>query len=312
MNTIVVAISEPSTTFNLLPPVCVSQDYRIMFHRAPHVEISEGEANCNFDYHVDFGLHPDEISSLYLGKKYIHLPRQTRTAQMATIDKFNKTKMSDIRIHAPFSYVASFGEDVSVIPMARFGIPRAESVVLKHQYGARGSNQIIVPKHLLSSVLNGIAGRTGAEIKKRFPTLIYSPMPNPDKVLFESTNAIFVCDYIEDVSREYRVLVAGDDLYLRQREISHGDYPQANLDLRSTKPIHYRPIHKTLDEKQIKLLKGFVDYAGIKFGSIDVYVTDKRRLGIFEYSNEFGIHAEDPSFIRPLLVSTIENLIVSE
>ena len=312
MNTIVVAITEPGSTLNLLPPVYLSSEYRIVFHRAPHVEIKKGEAICNFDYHIDFGFHADEVSSLYLGKRYIHLPRLSRTAQMATIDKFNKTKLFNIRIHAPFSYSASFGEDVPIIELSRFGIPNSERVVVKHQYGARGNNQIVVPKHLLSSVLREIIGKTSEEIKERFPSLTYSPMPNKEHVPFSSTDAIFVCDYIENVSREYRILVAGDTLYLRQRQIKHGEYPQANLDLNTTKPIQYQLAEKVLNDEQLKLLRGFVDYANIKFGSIDVYITENRRLGIFEYSNEFGIHAEDPAFIRSLLITAVTNLIVSK
>ena len=312
MNPIIVAISEPAVTLNLLPPVYETPNYCIIFHRSPHVEISKGEAICNFDYHIDFDYRPDEVSMLYLGKKYIHLPRLSRTAQMATIDNFNKTKLHDIRVHAPFSYAASFGKDVPIMHLSRFGIPAAERVVIKHQYGARGNDQIIVPKHLLSSVLKFIVGKTSDEIKERFPSLIYSPTLNNERVLFNSTDAIFVCDYIENVSREYRILVAGDTLYLRQRQIKHGEYPQANLDLNTTKPIQYQLAEKVLSDKQIELLRGFVNYADIKFGSIDVYVTENRRLGIFEYSNEFGMHAEDPSFIRSLLITAVENLIVSE
>ena len=311
MKQYIVAISDDnSPSFDLLPPVyTVDNKFSILFHHYPKMEIVGDDVSCNFDYYIDFGMGVDEIAEAYFDDKYINIPRISKRMQTATIVKFNKTRDTASKIAYPRNYITQYDNNASVLAIAQVGVPQTDRVLIKHQFGARGDNQVIVPKHMLSSFLNKAQGKNVNEVQEMFPDLIYSKLTKKDTPMYPTIGSMYVCDFIDDVVSEWRIIISGTLKYVRTRTISNGDYPQANLDLKSSKPLEYTNLSVEFSESEVELIEDFITFSGLKYGSLDIYKNQNGDIGIFEYSNEYGIHAEDPVFIRKLLITTVTEIL---
>lgn len=287
----------------------------VMFHNNPLVDFDGRTINKNFDYHIDFRLKENRFHSNLLPGRYFHFPRLKRMTQYIELYHFNQSNQGkENPIYIPEFYTATqrTGEHVA---MANFSLPKSEKVVIKHQFGARGSNQVVVPSNMLTTLLKHTRGLTIGEVKKKFPDLIYSDGTKLDEVFFNKPSDLFISELVPEVRTEWRLLVGGSGIYARERSIKQGPYPQANLDhnVFPTLPVvNYEPIEDVFEEQLVNTLRDLVKYINLPLGSIDLFLTQDNRYGIFEYSTQFAFVGADNHFIRQLLLDGISSVVCKD
>ena len=285
----------------------------VMFHQSPRVDFDGKNIVKNFKVHLDFRLKRDTFHSQLLPNAYFHFPREKRMQQYINIFHSNKQRaQNNTELFIPNFYLSTerHGEHVTV---TNFALPTEGSLVIKEQFGARGGQQIVVPVNMLTSLLKHTKGLTMAEVKDKFPDLIYSESTNWDKVFFKKPTELFISDLIPNVKQEWRLLVGGDDIYGREREIKPGSYRQANLELNkfhNVPEVKYEPIENMFDENLVNSLKDFVNFIDLPLGSLDLFLTEDGKYGLFEYSVQYGFHGTNPQFIRQLHLDGIRKVIL--
>ena len=312
-NTTVIAVTNSfNDTVTLLPPSAnIPGVGTVLFHNNPRVEFDGVENVRNFDQHIDFKITKNKLHSELMGGLYHHYPRLKRRTQYLNVFKFNLSRPIEQQLTIPHYYMATLrdGEHVAI---ANFGIPKCEKVVIKEQLGARGSNQIVVPTNMLTTLLKHSKGKTLGEVKDMFPDLIYTDNSNWDMMFFDEPSDLFISELISNVKSEYRLLVGGDKIYGRERTIKQGPYPQANLDtdkFHTVQDVIYDNIEDMFDESLVKTLYEFVEYIDLPIGSVDLYATVDGTWGIFEYSTQFAFHGANPNFIKQLLLDGVKQVI---
>lgn len=316
-NTVVAVTNSFNDTVTLLPPsVHISGIGNIIFHNNPRIEFDGNIVHSNFDYHIDFRIKKDKLHNELVGEKYSHYPRLKRMTQYLNVFKFNQSRIPSTlpKIIIPQYYLATLreGEHVAI---TNFGIPECGSVVIKEQLGARGSNQVVVPSNMLTTLLKHSKGKTLGEVKDMFPDLIYTDNSNWDLMFFDDPNDIFISELITNVRSEYRLLVGGENVYGRERTIKAGPYPQANLDTDKFHTVHevkYDRVEDMFDSEIVKMIYDFVEYIDLPIGSIDLYSTTDGNWGIFEYSTQFAFHGANPNFIKQLLLDGVKQVLTRQ
>ena len=284
----------------------------VMFHNNPCIEFDGHALKKNFDYHIDFNLSTNKLHSELLPDEYISYPRLRRQTQYIKISRYNNNRPENaVPLHIPKFYISTnrSGEHLAI---ANYGLPTTDKVVIKDSMGARGSNQIVVPTNMLTTLLKHSKGLTFGEIKIKFPDLIYSDNSNWDKVLFNTPADIFISDLIPSVAKEWRLLVGGNNIYGREREIKPGPYRQANLNLdiiQTVPDVKYTHIEEMFDNELVISLYGLINSIDLPIGSLDLYITEDGQYGLFEYSSQYAFHAADPHFIRKLHLDGIDKII---
>lgn len=312
-NTTIVAVTNSyNDTVTLLPPSVTIDDIgHVTFHNNPRVEFDGVTNVTNFNHHVDFRITKNKLHAELMGDRYHHYPRLKRRTQYLNVFKFNENRPVELQITIPHYYMATLreGEHVAI---ANFGIPKCDKVVIKEQLGARGSNQVVVPTNMLTTLLKHSKGKTLAEVKDMFPDLIYTDNSNWDMLFFDNPNDLFVSELITNVKSEYRLLVGGDTIYGRERTIKAGPYPQANLDtdkFHTVQEVTYEPIENMFDDELVNTMYAFAEFIDLPIGSIDLYSTTDGKWGIFEYSTQFAFHGANPNFIKQLLLDGIKKVL---
>lgn len=285
---------------------------KAMFHNNPLVDFNGREIVRNFDYHFDFALKQNRFHKDLLPHNYFHFPRLKRMTQYINIYHFNeayKDKHDEIFIPEFYTATQRAGEHVT---MANFSLPQGDKVVIKEQFGARGSNQVVVPSNMVTTLLKHSKGLTMAEVKVKFPDFIYSDGTTWDKVMFEKPSDLFISQLVPSVKSEWRLLVGGDKIYGRERMIKQGPYPQANLDhdvFVTVPEVKYELIENMFSEELVSALHDLTDFIGLPIGSIDLFLTEDGRYGIFEYSTQFAFMGADNNFIRQMLLDGLWRVI---
>lgn len=314
MKTTIVAVTNSyNDTVTMLPPSAYIDGIgHVTFHNNPRLEF-DGEMNVtNFGYHIDFRITKNKLHAELMGNMYHHYPRLKRRTQYLNVFKFNQDRSIESQITIPHYYMATLreGEHVGI---TNFGIPKCDKVVIKEQLGARGSNQVVVPTNMLTTLLKHSKGKTLGEVKDMFPDLIYTDNSNWDMLFFDNPNDLFVSELISNIKSEYRLLVGGDKIYGRERTIKAGPYPQANLDtdkFHTVQEVNYEPIEDMFDESLVETLYAFAEYIDLPIGSIDLYSTTDGKWGIFEYSTQFAFHGANPNFIKQLLLDGVKQVLL--
>lgn len=284
----------------------------VMFHQNPRVDFDGREIVKNFDAHIDFRLKRDTFHQQLLPNNYFHFPRHKRMRQYINLFQYNAQREKDaVELFVPNFYLSTerHGEHVTI---TNFALPASDKVVIKEQFGARGSNQIVVPSNMVTSLLKHTKGLTMTEVKTKFPDLIYSESTVWDKIFFKKPTDLFISDLVPGVKQEWRLLVGGDQIYGRERVIKPGPYPQANLELATfhTVPeVVYDPIENMFDEALVKSLKDLINFIDLPLGSVDLFLTSDGKYGIFEYSTQFAFNGASPQFIRKIHLDGIEKVL---
>lgn len=315
MSNITVAVTNSfNDTVTMLPPSAYIEGFgQVNFHNNPRLEFDGATISRNFDHHIDFRITKNKLHQELLDERYNHYPRLKRRTQYLSVYQFNKDRRLDDQITIPHYYMATLreGEHVGI---TNFGIPNCKKVVIKEQLGARGSNQVVVPTNMLTTLLKHSKGKTLGEVRDMFPDLIYTDNSNWEMMFFDDPNDLFISELITNVKSEYRLLVGGDKVYGRERTIKAGPYPQANLEIdkfHSVQEVKYEPIEDMFDETLVKTLYDFVAFIDLPIGSVDLYSTTDGTWGIFEYSTQFAFHGANPNFIRQLLLDGVKQVLQS-
>lgn len=315
-NTTIVAVTNSyNDTVTLLPPKAYIEGVgEVTFHNNPRLEFDGTTNVTNFDNHIDFRITKNKLHSELMGNNYHHYPRLKRRTQYLNVFKFNQGRSPEECITIPHYYMATLreGEHVAI---TNFGIPKCDKVVIKEQLGARGSNQVVVPTNMLTTLLKHAKGKTLGEVKDMFPDLIYTDNSNWDMMFFDDPNDLFISELIGNVKSEYRLLVGGDTIYGRERTIKQGPYPQANLDtdkFHTVQDVVYDTIDNMFDETLVKTLYAFAKFIDLPIGSIDLYSTTDGNWGIFEYSTQFAFHGANPNFIKQLLLDGVKQVLTRQ
>ena len=316
MQDLIIAVTNSyNDTVTMLPPVGELEGIgEAIFHNNPRIEFDGRDIKRNFDFHFNFELKGNKLHEELLPDNYFHYPRPNRATQYIKISNFNKVYTNlDAKIFIPRFYLATAntGEHVAITD---FGLPTCDKVVIKRTRGARGSNQMVVPTNMLTTLLKHTKGLTLGEVKQKFPDLIYSDGSNYDEIWYEQPSDIFISELITGVTNEWRLLVGGDNIYARERTIKVGPYNQANLDLdlfHNIPEVKYLPIAEMFDEKLVETLHKLVKYIDLPVGSLDLFKTEDGRIGIFEFSTQYAFHGADPHFVRKLLMDGIASVIIN-
>lgn len=313
-NILTVAVSNSfNDTVTMLPPeTYIDGVGDVRFHNNPRIEFDGSVVSSNFDIAIDFRITKNKLHS-ELGIAYKHYPRLKRRTQYLNVFKFNKDRELSEQIVIPKYYMATHreGEHVAI---TNFGLPNCEKVVIKEMLGARGSNQIVVPTNMLTTLLKHAKGKTLGEVKEMFPDLIYTDNSNWDMLMFDNPSELFISELITNVKSEYRILVGGHGIYVRERIIKAGPYPQANLEtdkFHSVQEVIYSNIEEVFDPELVKTIYEFVKFIDLPLGSIDLYSTMDGKWGIFEYSTQFAFMGANPNWIRQILLDGIKKIILS-
>lgn len=296
---------------SMLPPSFEKDGVQYIIHKNPNVEFNGTDIVKNFDFHIDFSLKQNKMHKALLKDCYWHSTRQKRFEQFLNVYHFNREHSCSMLF--PKSYLAT--ERAGNIVMAtNYGIPDCVKVVIKEQYGAKGSNQIVVPTNMLVTLLKHGRGMTYGELRQKFPDLIYTENSDWDKIFCDKPTDLFISELLTNIDREYRLLVSGNKIYGRSRVIKQGPYPQANLETdkwNNIPTVNYDPIEEMFDKTLVNVLYKFIKYVDMKLGSIDLFFTKEGEWGIFEYSTQYAFHGADPSFIRQLHVDALVSILQS-
>ena len=311
--TIIAITNSYNDTVTMLPPSAHIEGIgQVIFHNNPRVEFDGSTIHKNFDFHVDFRITKNKLHNELLPHEYSHYPRLKRRTQYLNVFKFNEGRTPDSQITIPHYYMATLreGEHVGI---TNFGLPKCDKVVIKEMLGARGSNQVVVPTNMLTTLLKHSKGKTLGEVKEMFPDLIYTDNSNWDIHFFDEPSELFISELITNVKAEYRLLVGGNKIYGRERMIKAGPYPQANLEtdkFHTVQEVAYEPIEDMFDEALVKTLYEFVEYIDLPIGSVDLYSTTDGTWGIFEYSTQFAFMGANPQWIRDLIIAGIKKVVL--
>lgn len=314
MSDLIIAVTNSYNDTVTMVPVetTMPTGHTAMFHNGPMVDFDGRTVKRNFDYHFDFRLKGNRFHRDLLPGRYFHFPRLKRMTQYVKLFHFNERFAGEhVEIFIPEFYTATQkqGEHVAI---TNFSLPKSDKVVIKEQFGARGSNQVVVPSNMVTTLLKHSRGLTMAEVKTKFPDLIYSEGTNPDAIFFNKPADLFMSELVPAVKNEWRLLVGGDKIYGRERVIKQGPYPQANLDhdvFPTVQTVVYEPIEDMFDEALVKTLHAMVDFIKLPLGSVDLFLTQDGRYGIFEYSTQFAFHGADNHFIRQLLLDGMDKVL---
>lgn len=210
-------------------------------------------------------------------------------------------------------------------------------VIVRSLRGANGLGMFRIPYGVLNSALyfvslhnNDVDG-----FKKAYTSASLSPA-SKDSIVYES-NCVIVTEYLTDVKNEYRVVIIGDyiTIYKRNRTVKDNELVQANINkdtyfnIPTTHTMVYNNCESTYTEETqsyldlpveqynviLSLTRFMIKHLPMVYGSLDFYLKDNGDVGIFEFSNQFGVavtptattvlyHTE---FIKKLVIEYLEN-----
>ena len=313
---IVGLVHEYVNNITMLPPMhdFVDSVGPVIFHGQPLAELRNRQIVSNVDALLDFRFDADPTARQIFGNKYYRYRKPSKMTQHFKILEFNGIH-TGYTVNTPRQFVSwSKGLSNHAHPLSDFGILDCANVVIKPQYGARGSNHIVVPSHMVQTLLKHVTKQTGAELQKTYPDIIVSRGSVEDKPIFAKFDDMVITEKLEHLLQEWRLLFSAGKIYCREREITPGEYSQSNLCVdvvRNISEVTYTPLEETNFPQDLQdYLIGLVKFIKLPFGSIDLYLTAEGEYGIFEYSEQFGFHGANHQFIRQLHLDGIEQILI--
>ena len=290
-----------------LPPHLTIDDVDVLIHFNPMVRLEGNRFSCNCDIALDLtnpGDDPDVLLEAALDDQYYHIPRLRKSHQYAKLlsarNRAGESFLAELVIPPMLTAsITAHGGRNTMNPIDRlgssFGLGAGEVIermVVKPENGARGQGQALVPIDQLRPFFNDL-GLPLSELKKRYPDVVFTKHdPNGQEKEEDPKLADLgtwtITEYIDDIDEEYRVLIAGDKIYISSRDRSKGEFPQANVDLdmipedkefseiQSSNPLH-------------SLVADIANVFNLRLGSIDLFKTTADCYGFFECCPQFGL-----------------------
>lgn len=321
MNTpkIIGVVYQYLNNLSMLPPKYNYENSvgEVVFHSDPRAELQHGTIVANVDALLDFRMDIDIAITQVFGNMCYNYRKPSKQTQHFRLIRFNETYGQEglYKLETPRQFVTWAGtHQDDAHPLSRFGVIDCKQVVIKPQYGARGSNHVVVASHMVQTLLKSITTQTGEELLQAFPGIILSRGSCLTEPLFDDLSDLVITEKLEHVLQEWRLLFAAGKIYSRERHITPGEYAQSNLcvDVNPNIPeVYYTPLKETDFPQELKdYLSEFVKFIKLPFGSVDLYLTAEGNYGIFEYSEQFGFHGANHAFIRQLHLDGIEQILI--
>jgi len=294
-DTLIVALNGVDVSDNILgvmPRFSVSET-EVIVHYSPVYDVATGDKN--FDILIDMQDYHSSPYFKYLSHEnfYFSNPRYSKTEQAIKIARASKGLESFKNVKTYLTLrngPAPEGKriyEVSTTPSSPNGM-----VVVKLEDGARGLGQVVIPAFQLQRFL-ALAGdaKDSKELREWFPDIILGRLENEKKLgnLF-GKYSVMVCEYVDNITQEYRILFNGFDFKGYWRTRNDNEYSQANIDLSN----HKKEIVPDFIEHDIPEVAtdvtNVINKLGMRFGSIDLFLTSDGKWGIFEYCNQWGTY----------------------
>lgn len=321
MTPIVVGITPDGVNnFRTLPPSFIVDGQLYLIHYTPMYEslaiggfgtVENVDVIRNYDYHIKYTRDVDLDGTLF-DNPCVTFQRTSKFAQYNDFLRFRSEVDSILhmpRVHFQrHTYNGTRG-----LPVATASIPASSKVVVKLNHGSRGGDQMLIPSNMLATVIKHGQYKTAAELAIMFPDVIMIAGENDDVNWLANPNDYVITEYVDNVNKEFRLLVSGDDIYIRERVITHGDYPQSNLNVEvypSVSPVIYRNIYKSEIPKEVcDAVHDYVKWLKFPLGSIDLFHTVDDKWGMFEHAAQFAFHGAKLEFIRGLHTNAVHHII---
>ena len=306
-----VVATHAMNNWDVLGQGVVVGDYEVYFHRDPRMSIQDGRVRFNFDVVVDDG-------SLMIDKMKLHHLVPPR--RVHTIKRYNKVEQQ-MRLLA----LVELNNDEengflfkNFYPLTMHHNPQMNGfsqlinperpVVIKPLDGARGIGQFLVdpamiPLTVVVDVLDGLV-RGRVEIDDVLPTLrkfdpTFEYATSGEREENEGLHAIksqgfCIQDYVPKIKLEYRLLTGqdGEIAYCQRRDIrskNNTGFAQATgSEANSAKGDDIVAIRDVLSGSDLQGLQEMARLVG-PLSSIDLFITEDEKWGIFEYCNQFGM-----------------------
>lgn len=305
MKTFIIAYKEDTDIPNLahLPNSFVAnvnqEPSRFLVHKAPNITIEDNSVICNFDLFLSSSLRNDFSEFHYLiPEKLLEMKRLSKAAQSVLFLKI--AQKLKLRLFKTVSHWHG-GVDLA-IPFNKY--------IVKPNHGARGIGQVLVkddlsPVALCEEILR--YGSTATTLKEKFPEVILNTgTERRENEGLESirNQGMTICEYIEDVKSEYRLLVSnGKVIHAIKRTFkTESDFKQATgvrkkLVEKESDISQFAGLDTIMPKKYTKEIEAFVAEIGEGLYSFDIFITKRHQWGCFEFSNEFGTSAYTPKSV---------------
>lgn len=312
---IILAITNPIVNnITMLPPTFqLSTGETIVVHYNPLTEMVKGKLLCNFDYHFDFNVEEDLLAKETYPDRYKSFVRKSKTKQALELTRIVDENNLDLIIP---TILSTTGTRTQATEVSKYGIPASTHVIVKDEYGALGASQALVPSHQLNAFLANFKDIPYSDLTHMFPEVVFSGVLNERKRkgIVDESNCYFpgdvsVSEYLPNVKSEHRILVSGNELWIRPRALDTSTGYQQILVDRSkyTGGVPYSLAETVLSSVEIATLKILLRSLEFTYGSIDIFHNDLGEIGVFEYCHQFGFSTSDPSFIRKLSIGFVEH-----
>ncbi len=289
-------------------------EYQVVFHRDPRMSINESGVHFNFDIVVNDGnLTIDDIAiselvpaqAIHTIRRYNKVEQQLRLLNYVTSHKqYLADRSGSFKNFYPVithHHHQSMGLTHLINP--------SNPVVIKPLDGARGIGQFLIdPKKVpLIAVIDILdryrVGRLNAEdvlpaLKKYDPELRYATAGENregEGLSVILSQGYCIQSYIPTIAEEYRLITGsgGAIAYCQKRTVrkaSNSDFAQATgSDANSCVGSDVCDIESVLAKKDLKELGELTRDVIGPLSSIDLFLTEDGKWGIFEYCNQFGI-----------------------
>lgn len=307
MKRIVVAISLTAMNqWDVLEQGSIIDGYEVIFHNDPRMTIKKDRTMFNFDIAIDDGntrIDGFLMSAVVPSDRLITIPRFNKVEQHLRI----RTAVDDALLHdinlSNFISIDIYHNSQTNGNSHLLDI--TDPVVVKPLDGARGIGQFLIhhPSSVLLKVVDALTSmrKGNLEVSDVFDKLepykdgfTYSTAGErmPDEGLLAiKGDGICIQGFVPGIVYEYRLITDANCkvTYCQKRDIrqSEGGFPQA-VGSSGTSDDEV-PALKAFGEDDLEAIEYLAKAVVGPCSSIDVFVTDDRRWGFFEYCNQFGI-----------------------
>lgn len=307
------------------------------------VEIKNDRIYKNYDLVVTSNLSyiDGRVKEYIYPHEKISLDRFTKPAQTFMIKDFHdKQKTKPKKFYSPVVRYSSFYEHHSQFAM-EMDFEKPTDIIMKPLLGARGVGQIFFSKERTFSLVTFMKNFNGCLSSKMVYDLIqhYKQEYGDDAIKFELynkprdgendgvvevdtndeglnllLNGFFFQEYVP-VETEFRLLTDynGSIAYVQKRNRIQKHFMQATgsdngNEYVSSQPNDYRHFKSCLGT-DISFLEGLCREVIGPLKSLDVFITEDKKWGLFEYSNQFGIEGVPKKFAYNLHKEFIRHII---
>lgn len=308
MQRVIVAFQNSNiNNFFCLPQGTIINNKKVLFTNQPRYDIVDGRLETNFDYLITDGTvsnaYSDNIVDMLPKEKVAVLRRYSKITQSIRltkyVSKYTPLAMDSLNIIIPKVY---FSEETLTLNHI---VPNGIKVVIKPIHGARGIGQFVidtskVPFKTIHELIFKFT-ENKLEIDELFQKLepwkdcyIYSKGTEHHEYegLYLLKNGYMVQEYIDKVNSEYRVITdyKGDIAYCQKRSIVEKSpgYPQAiGSEIITSERDDIVDFSEEFSNSLV--MSNFIKEVVGPMNSVDLFVTEDGKWGIFEHCNQFGM-----------------------